>query len=362
MWIKWSRAKRTVALLICFSGILLGCGPKPDRAPIEVKVVVVAMFERGDVNDGNPGELELWVERLNLDTEYEFPLGKDVLRMNDQGVMAILVGGGIPSATASIMALGVDTRFDLSNTYWLIAGIAGADPEDLSLGSAAWAQHVVDGDLMYEIDGREIPDSWPYGMIPLGANAPTTDPADLEGSWAYDTIAYSLDPGLVQWAYSLTKDIDLGDAPGIAAYREHYQTYPRAQRAPFVTIGDTMSSSTYWHGTLMNRWANDWLKLYRGESANFMTSNMEDSGTLTALHRLDQIGLVDKNRVLVLRTASNFTMPPEGQRADWSKKQPYPDNGRPSFESAFVVGNVVVQALLNGWEKYQMAIPRLDES
>jgi purine nucleoside permease len=258
------------------------------------------------------------------------------------------------------MALGIDERFDLTNAYWLIAGISGADPEDLSLGSAAWAQHVVDGDLMYEIDGREIPETWPYGLVPLGVEAPTTDPEDLENSWAYDTIAYSLDAGLVEWAYSLTKDVDLGDAPGITAFRENYATYPEAQRAPFVTVGDTLSSSTYWHGAMMNHWANDWLKLYRGESANFMTSNMEDSGTLTALYRLDQDGRVDKDRVLVLRTVSNFTMPPAGQTADWSKKQPYPDNGLPSFESAFTVGNVVVQALLEGWDEYRTTTPGAD--
>ena len=157
--------------------------------------------------------------------------------------------------------------------------------------------------------------------------------------------------GRVEGAYALTKETDLGDAPGRTAYREHYQSYPEAQRPPCVTIGDTMSSSTYWHGKMMNRWANDWVRLYRGESAEFMTSNMEDSGTLTAIHRLDQAGLVDKERLLVLRTVSNFTMPPEGQTAQWSKKQPYPDNGLPSIESAFIVGNVVVQALLAGWDE-----------
>lgn len=121
-----------------------------------------------------------------------------------------------------------------------------------------------------------------------------------------------------------------------------------------------MSSSTYWHGELMNRWANDWIRLYRGKSANFMTSNMEDSGTLTALHRLDRDGLVDKERILVLRTVSNFTMPPEGQTAHWSKSQPFPDNGRPSFESAFIAGNVVVQALLDNWAEHRSSLPGAD--
>jgi len=354
---EFCRLRSITTALLC---LLTAVGCESEAGRIEVRVVVVAMFERGDVHDEEPGELQLWVNRLGLDTEYKFPLGQDVLRMNDDGVMAILVGGGIPNATASVMALGIDARFDLSKAYWLVAGISGGDPEDVSLGSAAWAKHVVDGDLKYVIDGREIPESWPYGVVPLGVDKPTTDPDDLHGSWAYDTIAYSLNAGLVDWAYSLTKDTELGDAPGITAYRQHYTGYPEAQRPPFVTIGDTMSSSTYWHGELRNRWANDWIRLYRGEAANFMTSNMEDSGTLTALRRLNEEGLVDKERVLVLRTVSNFTMPPEGQTAQWSKSQPYPDRGLPAIESAFIVGNVVVQAILDGWDEYQSSLPGID--
>lgn len=334
---------------------VLGCTPAPER--IEVRVVVLAMFERGEVRGDVPGELQFWVERLGMNTEYDFALGNGTLYMNDAGVMAVLLGGGIPNATATTLALGLDERFDFSHSYWLVAGIAGADPADLSLGSAAWARHVVDGDLLYEIDGREIPAEWPYGMMPLGTRAPATDPEDLAGGWTVDTIAYSLHAGLVNWAYSLTRNIELDDAPGIAAYREHYGTYPEAQKPPFVTIGDTLSASTYWHGELMNRWANDWMKLYRGADANFMTSNMEDSGTLTALHRLANDGRIDVHRILVLRTASNFTMPPEGQTAQWSHSQPYPDGGLPALEAAFVVGNAVVQALLDGWHQYRDELP-----
>jgi purine nucleoside permease len=92
-----------------------------------------------------------------------------------------------------------------------------------------------------------------------------------------------------------------------------------------------------------------------------MTSNMEDSGTLTALTRLSRLGYVDMNRVLVLRTASNFTMPPADQTASWSHEQPYPDGGQPAIEAAFTVGNVVVQALLDDWDKYRSNLPAADD-
>ena len=338
--------------------VVVASAPPASDEPIEVKVVVATMFERGEPLGDEAGELQLWLERLQPETTIDFPMGQESLYLTDNGVLIMLLGGGIPNATASIMALGTDARFDLRHAYWLVAGIAGADPADLSLGSAAWARHVVDGDLLYEIDGREIPDDWPYGLIPLGTDRPAQHPDDLLDGWTVDTIAFSLNAQLVDWAYATTRDIELSDAPGISEFRKQYVDHPQAQRPPFVTIGDTMSSSTYWHGELLNVWANDWLRLYRGEAANFVTSNMEDSGTLTALHRLARQGLVDAERILILRTASNFTMPPTGQTALWSKDQPYPDGGHPAIEAAFVIGNAVVEALVEGWDRYRSELPQ----
>jgi len=322
-----------------------------------IKVVVVAMYENGEARGDDPGELQLWVERLPLDAQLPFPSGESDLFLNNDGVLAFVTGGGIPNATASVMALGLDPRFDLSKAYWLVAGVAGGDPLDLSLGSAAWARHVVDGDLAYEIDSREIPDDWPYGLFPLGSKQPASSPEDLYPGWTLNTISFTLNSQLVDWAYSLTRDLKLEDTPGLAAYREFYRGYPQAQKAPFVTVGDTLSSSTYWHGELLNQWANDWLHVYAGVDANFMTTNMEDSGTMTALHRLARTGRVDAERILVLRTASNFTMQPPGKSALWSKTTPYPDRGRPALESAFLVGNTVVQALLANWSLYANRLP-----
>jgi purine nucleoside permease len=326
----------------------------PSRAaPIPVKVVVVTMFQIGNLTDDKPGEAHLWVERQKLDHVLPFPLGEYELRMNDAGLLLICTGGGVTNSSSSIMALGLDPRFDLSHAYWLVAGIAGGDPLDVSLGTAAWAKHVVDGDLLYEIDAREIPPDWPYGMLPLGAKKPN----DIAGGWTVDTIHYALNSALVDWAYSLTKDHPLADTPAIAEFRRQFAGYPAAARPPFVTIGDSLSSSKYWHGEHMNQWANDWVKLQAGKDANFMMANMEDSGTLTALRRLSRAGRVDLKRVLVLRTASNYSMAPPGKSTAWSTTAEYPDGGRPAIEAAYQVGNRVVQALLTGWSRYRDVIP-----
>jgi purine nucleoside permease len=297
--------------------------------------------------------MQLWVEREKLNRVFPFPLGEYELRMNDAGMLAICTGGGITNATASIMALGLDTRFDLSKAYWLIAGIAGGDPLDVSLGTAAWSRHVVDGDLLYEIDAREIPKEWPYGLLPLGAKKPN-DKAD---GWTVDTIDFPLNTGLAEWAYWLTKQHPVPDSPGIAEFRKQFKGYDNATRPPFVTMGESLASSTYWHGERMNSWANDWVQLQAGKSSNFMMTNMEDSGTLTALRRLSRQGLADMKRVMVLRTASNYTMPPPGQSAAWSTTAPYPEKGRPAVEAAYIVGNRVAQELIKNWSTYRDKIP-----
>ncbi len=345
-----------VAVLLLATAVNVAIASEPSL-PIPVKVVVVTMFESGEVTGDRPGEFQFWVERLKLDKVLPFELGEYELRMNDEGVLGICLGGGIANATASIMALGLDKRFDLTKSYWLIAGIAGADPADMSLGSAAWARWVIDGDLLYEIDGREIPEDWPYGMIPLGATRPAMSPQELRGGWSLDTIAFELNQNLTQWAYNLTKDVKIKDAPGIREFRKQFKGYPNAQKPPFVTLGETLSSSTYWHGALLDQWANDWVPLYSNEKMNFMTSNMEDSGTLTGLDRLGRGKLVDPQRVMVLRTASNFTMPPPGKEASWSATAPYADDGLPAKETAFQIGNVVVQEILKHWDKFEKSIP-----
>ena len=333
-----------IACLLC--GLTFTKLTAEDKIPI--KVVIVSMFENGAHTGDRPGEMQLWVENANFNRTIEFPLGMHDLYYREDGVLLTCTGGGVTNATTSIMALGMDPRFDFSKAFWLIAGIGGADPADSTLGDAVWANWVVDGDLAYEIDGREIPDDWDYGFIALGAKKPDT----LEDGWTVDTIAYQLNPGLVQWAYTVTKDIDLGDHPELAAFRKKFKGLPEANRPPKVIIGDTLGSSTYWHGDLLNKWANNWIKLHTGGEANFVTTNMEDNGTLTALHHMARTGLVDTERVLVLRTASNFSTPPPGEEAVWSTTAEYPAQSLPAFEAAYKVGNTVIEALLADWSTF----------
>ncbi len=317
--------------------------------PIPVKVVVVAMFELGEDSGDRPGELQYWVERDHLDHIYPLPSGYHAARMNDRGEMAILTGQGTAHATATIMALGLDPRFDLSRAYWIVAGIAGGSPDRISLGSAAWARWVVDGDLGYEIDPREVPSDWSTGYLPLRKAKPFEEPAaPLDGQ------VFALNPALTQWAFDLTRNVPLADSEQLHEIRTGF-TGAAAQKPPFVMLGDEISGSTYWHGKLLDAWAAAWVPYFTGGQGQFVTTAMEDTGTLLSLKSLAAAGRVDYNRVLVLRTVSNFDQQPQGMTApDSLARQRIGTYSAylPSLEAAYSVGHTVVDELLKNWPKY----------
>ena len=327
--------------------------PAKDR-PIPIKVVVVTMFEIGADSGDRPGELQYWVEREKLDRVIPFPQGYHDLRMNGDGVLAVLTGVGTAKSAASIMALGMDPRFDLTRAYWLVAGIAGINPARGSLGSAAWAEWVVDGDLAREIDAREIPAGWKTGMLPLRGSVPYEQPSDSsEGE------VYRLDPRLVEWAFRLTERVPLTDSEAMQMARRPYPS-ENARRPPFVLKGDTLSAGTFWHGKLMDEWANDWVRYHTGGKGDFVTTAMEDTGTLQSLTFLARAGRVDVRRVLVLRTASNFDQPPPGISA--AENLARTKLGQysafvPALEAAWRVGNTVVESLVRDWPKYRDVTP-----
>ncbi len=317
---------RLLSLLIAAGAAGLAAEP--------VKVVVVTMFERGADTGDDPGEFQFWVEREKLDRVYKMPGAHRDLRGNGKGLLAMVTGIGTARAAASVMAVGMDPRFDLSKAYWIVAGIAGIDPEDASVGSAAWANWVVDSDLAFEVDSREIPKGWVDGIRPLSAGR---------------GLAFALDPQLVDWAYNLTKGITLPDTENLKKARVGYEAYPNGSKPPFVLKGDSVSGGRFWHGKIMNDWANRFMKEMTGGKANYVTTAMEDSGTLQAIEYLGRVGKADPKRVLVLRTASNFSLPPAGMNAAESLMGHAPGKYSgyvESLDAAHRVGSAVVKELL----------------
>lgn len=348
--------QRLAGLILLLSPCLLGASEPPVIRP---KVVIVTMFEVGADTGDTPGEFQLWVERERLTREIALPAAYHAVRANADGsVIAIVTGVGNTNAAATLMALGLDPRFDLRRSYWLVAGIAGIDPADASIGSAAWARFVVEGDLAHEIDAREIPAGWSTGYVPLRKWEPYEQPL-LPATDRADSC-FELNPGLVSWAFQLTKDIVLADNEQMRKRRAAYSDTPQGQTPPRVMLGDTLSAATYWHGKLLNRWANDWVTYHTAGQGNYVTTAMEDTGTLRALTNLGRAGRVDRERVLVLRTASNFDMQwPGGTAAEsmGGEKLGLYSAYLPSLEAAHAVGSRVVHALVAGWDRFEHTLP-----
>ncbi len=322
--------------------------------PWPVRAVIVTTFEVGADTGDTPGEFQFWVEREHLDQIIDFPGGVHSLRTNaDHTLLGMVSGTTLVNATASMMALGLDPRFDLSHAYFMINGIAGVDPHDASIGSAAWADFVV-GDVAREIDPREAPADWPYGLFPNGAKRPK--PATLPAAPWLRSNLYSLNPKLATWAFQQTRNLKLGDDPVVADFRAGFTGFPNAQRPPFVLLGDTFASDYYWHGVIMTQYANDWVSLYTGGQGNFVMTEMEDSGFMEALERLDKMHRVDGQRVMVLRTGSNYSMPRPGHSSVESVTAPY-IGSRLALESAWLCGSTVLHQILDHWETTATRIP-----
>ncbi|HEX4005759.1 MAG TPA: purine nucleoside permease [Acidobacteriaceae bacterium] len=349
---------RRIASLLALSTCLCSawCVLAEDApAPVAVKVVIVTTFEEGNDTGDQPGEFQYWVEREHLDRRLPFPGGVRDLRTNADGsILGIVTGMTIGPAASSIMALGLDPRFDLSHAYWLLAGIAGVDPNAASLGSAAWARWVVT-DVRQEIDPREAPADWPYGIFAIGSLKPNQVP-DRKRNWGDRPIAYPLNRGLVDWAFHLTQDTALLETPEVVALRAKWTGYPKAQRAPFVMEGEVYASDAYWHGKILTKYAEDWVRLHTGGQGRFVMTAMEDSGVAEALERLDALHRADFRRFLVLRTASNFSTQRPGQSAADSLVAPYV-GGIPAIEDAWRVGSPVVRALVGNWAVYRDHVP-----
>ena len=337
----------------------------PAVKPIPVKVIVIANFEPGKDMGDAPGEFQLWAEREKLSQVIPVKGALHPLRRNPETGLYGMVWGSpdtmMGGVAEQLMSLLLDPRFDFTKTYWLFTGISGVDPEAASVGSAAWARWVVQGDTLREFDDREIPKDWPYGLFAIGADAPNQLPKATQDFAGFtDTgklsMALKLNQGLARWAYDMTKDVKIPDSPALQQARAAWKGYPNAQKPPFVLMGETLGSLRYWHGPGRTQWARDWVKLWTGGKGRFVMTNMESQTLAGTMAIAAKQGLVDLNRMMVLRTGSNPSMPPPGVSAVASVANEGAGQ-LAAYEANYLVGAPVVHELLKHWDRYANTVP-----
>ncbi len=355
---------KTGTLALCASLAFASYAHADDygRERIPVRVVVVTTFEIGNDTGDTPGEFQNWVEQLPLPDVVPFPQGYHPLRYNpDKHVLGIVTGEGPSRMASSITALANDRRFDFSHAYWLLAGIAGIDPNVGSVASAVWAPQVVDGDLAYEIDAREIPSDWTTGYVPFNRTSPFQPPTPPVASDS-GTNAFTLNAGLVEWAYQLSSgSVQLADDANLQQLRAQYTNFPNAQQPPAITKGAVLAAGTFWIGALLNTWAENWVDYWTSGQGVFTTTAEEDAAYMQALTFLSQVQTVDLNRVMVLRGASDYSVPPPGQTAAQLLASEVDATGYSGFveslNSTYAAGSAVVNELSGNWRRYRDNVP-----
>jgi purine nucleoside permease len=124
--------------------------------------------------------------------------------------------------------------------------------------------------------------------------------------------------------------------------------------------GDVLATDTFWIGDLLNTWAENWISYWTVNRGSFAMADFEDAGVGQALQFLSQASRADQNRLLVLRSASNYTIQPQGQTpAQFLASENA--GGLSGFQEAlndvYDIGSVVVKTLSSHWSTYAKQIP-----
>ncbi|KAJ4009340.1 hypothetical protein NW752_009641 [Fusarium irregulare] len=340
-----------VSFLPCVSALPRFLGRRDDE-PIAPKVMIISMWSP---------EAEIWHTRLpdthlgNLSAKVVHSPGLSMLfpcaTCTENGdICHLTIGEGEVNSAASLMALVLSPKFDLSNTYFLIAGIAGVNPKYGTLGTVALARYSVQVALQYEIDPRSLPPNYPTGYISYGRDQPHEYPFIT-----YGTEVFELNAQLQEKAYRLASKAELEDATGPKQYRALYgrmgESYRSASQPPSVVKCDTATSDVYYSGSRLSESFENTTRVWTNGTGVYCMSAQEDNAVLEVLVRAAIEKIIDFSRVMVCRTGSNFDRPPLG-RSDLEHLTAAQQNGFGiAIANIFNAGIEIVKGIIHDWDK-----------
>ncbi|RPD68378.1 purine nucleoside permease [Lentinus tigrinus ALCF2SS1-7] len=329
-------------LAVVVQGAVVEARSRDTFAP---KVFIISMFDaEGDAWHGIP---EFNVLERNITIPGFSPLFPQAHCTRDGSICQLVTGEAEINAASTITALVQSPLFDLTHTYFLIAGIAGISPRLGTLGSVTFARFAVQVALQFEFDAREKPAEFSTGYVPQGSMAPDEFPQDL-----YGTEVFEVNEELRQIAIRTAKKATLFDDTQSQQYRVNYATnsaFGPGAAAPSVVACDTATSDVFWTGNLFAVAFENTTTLFTNGSATYCTTQQEDNATLEALMRGALAGRVDFSRIIVMRTGSDFDRPFDGQTAAANLFV-----GTPGFDIAIrnirAAGVPIVTTIVSGWK------------
>ncbi|VDB86989.1 unnamed protein product [Peniophora sp. CBMAI 1063] len=332
--------KRFCALPFFFSGILMGYAKV-----ITPKVVIVDFYnDEANIWHGIP-EFDLLARNISvpgLSSMYPH-----VHCTSNGEICQLITDEGEINAAASTTAFVLSPMFNLTSSYFLLAGDAGINPRVGTLASVAFARFSVQVALQYEFDARERPEGSPTGYIPQG----TTGYGQYPG-FIYGTEVFELNDALRRHAIGFARRATLNDSASAQAYRETYASeanFLPALLPPSVLSCDTATSDVWFSGDILADTFENTMTLFTNGSSQYCTTQQEDSGVLAALVRANVAGLVDFTRVMSMRTASDFDRPAPNQTAADNLFNGQDAGYDAAVMNIYLAGVQVVQGILGGW-------------
>ncbi|KAF9075365.1 purine nucleoside permease [Rhodocollybia butyracea] len=312
---------------------------------IQPKVFIIDMFlPEGEAWYNIP---EFNVLEQNITIPGFSPLYPDAHCTEDGSICQVITGEAEINAASTLSALVYSGVFDLTTTYFLIAGIAGINPKVATIGDVTFARFAVQVALQYEIDAREIPADFPTGYVPQGAVVPNQYPAEL-----YGTEVFELNVALRTAAVAFANKATLYDTAATQAARKLYAYDPAfagpSSSGPSVVECDSATSDVYFSGALLGEAFENTTTLFTNGLGVYCTTQQEDNATLEVLLRATLAGLTDFSRIILMRTASDFDRPYEGQTAVANLFGDTPAF-EPSVQNIYLAGVQVVEGIVSGW-------------
>ncbi|KAI1209331.1 putative purine nucleoside permease [Annulohypoxylon truncatum] len=324
------------------------------------KVVIVSMFYP---------EAEVWYNNMknsslgdllanNISVPGLSPLYPHVHCNGNGEICQLTVGESEINAAASTMAFVLSELFDLSKTYFLLAGIAGVNPKLGTLGSVALSRFTVQVALQYEIDAREMPDNFSTGYFSYGTYAPNQYPSTI-----YGTEVMELNENLRDAAVKLAQRAKLADSAGAADYRAKYGTaanglYAAGVDEPGVIKCDSATSDVYFSGVMLSEAFENTTQLWTNQTTmTYCMTAQEDSSVLHAIMRAAVWGRVDFSRAILMRTGSDFDRPPPSISA-FQHLRLADENGYDiAVQNIYIAGVEIVKGILSEWDStYQKGV------
>ncbi|KAK5222606.1 hypothetical protein LTR72_005443 [Exophiala xenobiotica] len=313
---------------------------------IAPKFVIISMFAPEAAVWWGIDEFDLLAQNITLPGLS--PLFPDVHCTADGEVCQVITGESEINAASTISALVLSSKFDLTKSYFMVAGIAGVNPKVATLASVTFARYAVQVALQYEFDYRDLPDNFTTGYIPFDTDDPASYPGEIYGTEVFETNL-----ALRDIAIGLASSAVLNDTAAAQAYRAKYAleaAYVAGSQGPSVLGCDVATSDVYYSGTRLSEAFENTTHIWTNGSGVYCTTAQEDNATLEAIMRAAKMNLTDYSRVMVMRTASDFDRPPPGVSEIQNLLYVNQGGFTPAIKNIYLAGIKVVMGVLEGWD------------